>query len=152
RVQLTDDQNAKGEFQNTARGVMIATSVGGSVTGEGGGRIIVDDLHNPQKGESDAQRETAATEYRTTVSTRLNDKKTGAYVVVMQRLHERDLAAFCLDLGYTHVCLPAEAETQTVHVFPRSKKTQVREPGDLLWPAREGAAELELQKRMLGSS
>jgi predicted phage terminase large subunit-like protein len=152
RVQLTDDQNLKGEFQNTARGVMIATSVGGSVTGKGGDRVIADDLHNPQQAESDAQRETAVTYYRTTLSTRLNDKKTGAYVVVMQRLHERDLAAFCLDMGYEHVCLPAEAETRTVHVFPRSKDTFVREAGDLLWPAREGAAELELQKRMLGSS
>jgi predicted phage terminase large subunit-like protein len=152
RVRLTDDQNAKGEFQNTARGVMIATSVGGSVTGKGGDRIIVDDLHNPQQAESDAQREAAVTYYRTTLSTRLNDKKTGAFVVVMHRLHERDLAAFCLDLGYAHVCLPAEAETRTVHVFPRSRKTYVRESGDLLWPAREGVAELELQKRTLGSS
>jgi hypothetical protein len=59
RVQLTDDQNANGEFQNTARGVMIATSVGGSVTGKGGDRIIVDDLHNPQQAESDTQREAA---------------------------------------------------------------------------------------------
>src|SRR5262249_30647513 len=77
RVRLTDGQNAKAELQNTARGVMIATSVGGSVTGKGGDRIVVDDLHNPLQAESDAQRETAVTFYRTTLSTRLNDKKTG---------------------------------------------------------------------------
>src|SRR5439155_22762572 len=39
RVRLAEDQNVKGEFQNTARGVMIATSVGGSITGKGGDRI-----------------------------------------------------------------------------------------------------------------
>ena len=151
QVQLASDQNVKGEFQNTRRGVMIATSIGGSVTGKGGDRIIVDDLHNPQQAESDAQRETALAYFRLTLATRLDNKKTGAIVVVMQRLHERDLAACCQDLGFVHVCLPAEAETRTEIRFPRSGRIQVREPGDLLWPARDGRAELDMQKRMLGS-
>jgi predicted phage terminase large subunit-like protein len=69
----------------------------------------------------------------------------------MQRLHEHDLAAVCLDLGFEHVCLPAEAEVRTEILFPRSGRTLVREPGDLLWPARDGHAELALQQRMLGS-
>jgi predicted phage terminase large subunit-like protein len=151
-VQLASDQNVKGEFQNTQRGVMIATSVGGSVTGQGGDRIIVDDLHNPQQAESDAQRQTALAYFQQTLATRLDNKKAGAIVVVMQRLHERDLAAVCQDLGFTHVCLPAEAEVRTEIVFPRSGRIVVREPGDLLWPAREGRAELETQHRMLGSA
>ena len=150
QVQLASDQNVKGEFQNTKRGVMIATSTGGSITGKGGDRIIVDDLHNPQQAESDAQRETALNYFRQTLSTRLDNKKTGAIVVVMQRLHERDLSAYCQDLGFTHVCLPAEAELRTEILFP-SGRILVREPGDLLWPAREGRDELDTQKRMLGS-
>jgi predicted phage terminase large subunit-like protein len=151
QVQLAADQNLKGEFQNTQRGVMIATSTGGSVTGKGGDRIVVDDLHNPQQAESDAQRETALNYFRQTLSTRLDNKKTGVMVVVMQRLHERDLSALCQDLGFTHVCLPAEAETRTEIRFPRSGRTFVREPGDLLWPTREGRDELDRQKLMLGS-
>ncbi len=151
-MQLASDQNVKGEFQNTKRGVMIATSIGGSITGKGGDRIIVDDLHNPQQVESDAQRETALSYFRETLSTRLDNKKKGVMVAVMQRLHERDLAAFCLELGDTHVCLPAEAETRTEIVFPRSGRRYVREPGDLLWPAREGRAELDIQRQLLGSA
>ena len=151
QVQLASDQNVKGEFQNTKRGVMIATSTGGSITGKGGDRIIVDDLHNPQQAESDAQRETALTYFRQTLSTRLDDKKTGAIVVVMQRLHERDLSAFCQELGFVHVCMPAEAEARTEIVFPRSGRVVTREAGDLLWPTREGRPELDAQKRMLGS-
>jgi len=151
QVQLASDQNVKGEFQNTKRGVMIATSTGGSITGKGGDRIIVDDLHNPQQAESDAQRETALDYFRLTLSTRLDSQRTGAIVVVMHRLHERDLSALCQDLGFVPVCLPAEAETRTEIRFPRSGRTQVREPGDLLWPARDGRAELDTQKRMLGS-
>lgn len=151
-VQLSADQNLKGEFLNTQRGAMIATSVGGSITGKGGSRIIVDDLHNPQQAESDVQRQTALTYFGQTLSTRLDNQRTGAIVVVMQRLHERDLSAVCQDLGYTHVCLPAEAETRTTITFPRSGRLETREPGDLLWPAREGATELQMQKRLLGSA
>jgi hypothetical protein len=72
--------------------------------------------------------------------------------LVMQRLHEHDLAAVCQELGYTHVCLPAEAEARTEHRFPRSGRIVVRERGDLLWPARDGREELDMQKRMLGSA
>jgi predicted phage terminase large subunit-like protein len=152
QVTLASDQNVKGEFQNTRRGVMIATSVGGSITGKGGNRLIADDLHNPQQVESDAQREAAVNYFRQTLSTRLDNKKTDAIVVVMQRLHERDVSAVCGELGYTHVCLPAEAETLTRIVYPRSGREHVCEPGDLLWPDREGHAELEMQKRLLGSA
>jgi predicted phage terminase large subunit-like protein len=150
-VRLAADQNEKGEFLNAARGHMIATSIGASILGRGGDRIVVDDPHNPTQIESDAQRDAAVTYYRHTLSTRLDNKKTGAIVVVMQRLHERDLSAFRLDLNFTHVCLPAEADTRTTIVFPSGKQL-IREPGDLLWPAREGRAELDEQKKVLGTA
>jgi predicted phage terminase large subunit-like protein len=151
RVQLASDQNVKSEFRNTKLGVMVATSVGGSIVGKGGDRLIVDDLHNPQQVESDVQRETAVTYFRQSLWPRLDNKKTGAMVVVMQRLHEADIAAFCQSHGFVHVNLPAEAEERTEHKFPRTGRTEIREPGDLLWPAREGRAELDQAKRMLGS-
>ena len=151
-VQLSSDQNVKGEFRNTRQGVMCATSVGGSATGKGGDRIIVDDLHNPQQADSDAQREAALRFFRETLSTRLDTPKTGAIVVVMQRLHEADLSARCLELGYLHLCLPVEADAATDIVFPVSDRVVTREPGHLLWPAREGRTELAIQRRQLGST
>jgi predicted phage terminase large subunit-like protein len=69
----------------------------------------------------------------------------------MQRLHERDLAALCGDLGFAQICLPAEAEVAETLVMPRSGMTITRRPGDLLWPAREGRPELDAQRRLLGS-
>jgi predicted phage terminase large subunit-like protein len=152
QVQLSADQNVKGEYQNTKRGLMVATSISGGITGKGGDRIIVDDLHNPQQAESDAQREAALVYFTQTLGTRLDDKKTGAMVVVMQRLHQRDVSALCHDLDFVQVCLPAEAEEPTTLVFPRSGRVHHREVGSLLWPAREGRAELELQKKILGSA
>jgi predicted phage terminase large subunit-like protein len=151
RVHLASDQNVKHEFLNTRRGHMIATSIGGSITGKGGNRIVVDDPHNPTQAESDAQREAALTYFSRTLSTRLDNKQDDAIVVVMQRLNERDLAARCLDLGFTHVCLPAEADIATRLVSPRSGRIYQRAPGDVLWPAREGPAVLAQQKRALGS-
>lgn len=118
RVVLAPDQNEKGEFLNTARGHMIATSIGASILGKGGDRLVVDDPHNPTQIESETQREGAVHYFRHALPTRLDDKKRGAIIVVMQRLHERDLSAVCQDLGYTHICLPAEAETRTTIVCP----------------------------------
>jgi predicted phage terminase large subunit-like protein len=152
RVILASDQNVKHEFLNTRRGHMIATSIGGATTGKGGNRIVVDDPHNPMQAESDTQREAALTYFSRTLSTRLDNKNDDAIVVVMQRLHERDLAALCLDLGFTHVCLPAEAEAPTRFVFPRSQRIYHRALGDVLWPAREGPAVLARQKVVLGSA
>jgi predicted phage terminase large subunit-like protein len=152
RVRLASDQNVKHEFMNTRRGHMIATSIGGSITGKGGSRIVVDDPHNPTQAESDAQREGALAYFSRTLSTRLDNKNDDAIVVVMQRLHERDLAALCLDLGFTHVCLPAEAEVPTRCVYPRTQQVYHRAPGDVLWPEREGPAVLAKQKVALGSA
>lgn len=50
-----------------------------------------------------------------------------------------------------HVPPDRQCETSTTIVYPRSGCTQTREVGDLLWPAREGAAELAAQKAALGS-
>ncbi len=150
RVRLASDQNEKREFLNIRRGHMVATSIGGSILGKGGNRIVVDDLHNPVQAESEVQRDAALTFFSRTLSTRLDNKNTDAMVVVMQRLHERDLAALCVELGFTHVCLPAEAEVPTTLVFPRSGRVQQREVGDVLWPAREGPAVLAQQRRILG--
>ena len=151
-VRLASDQNEKREFLNTRRGHMTATSIGASILGKGGNRIVVDDPHNPVLVESDGQRDAAIRFFSRTLSTRLDSKATDAIVVVMQRLHERDLAAVCVDFGFTHVCIPAEAEVTTRVVFPRSGHVVSRDAGDVLWPAREGVAVLAQQRQLLGAA
>ena len=42
---FTTDQNVKSEYENDKRGMMVATSTGGTITGKGGNRIIIDDTH-----------------------------------------------------------------------------------------------------------
>ena len=109
--QLRGDQNQKMRWENDKTGYRLASSVGGSLTGEGGDRLVADDPHNIQQRESDTIREGVLQWWDEVMSTRLNDPKTGAKVLVMQRLHERDLSGHVLEQGgWEHLCLPAEYE------------------------------------------
>jgi hypothetical protein len=58
-VRLAADQRTKTEFHNTRRGSMLATSMGGSMTGKGGDRLVIDDPHSAEQAESDLQRQHA---------------------------------------------------------------------------------------------
>lgn len=157
-VKLSEDQNQKSEFQNTARGYMVATSVGGTVTGKGGNIIILDDPLNPQEAISDSLRGTCNNWIDQTLSTRLDDKKNGCIVVVMQRLHELDPTGHLLQKtgaegvrDWKLLVVPAEAHTNLNVKFPKTGRKLIRKTGDILWPEREGKKELSLQKRALGS-
>jgi predicted phage terminase large subunit-like protein len=151
-VKFSDDQNLKGEFQNDARGLMIATSTGGSITGKGADFIIVDDPHNPLQVLSDTERVTALRHFDAALSTRLDDPKRGAIVVVMQRLHEDDLTGHLIGLqGWEQVSIPAEAERVETWKFPISKRVHVRNPGDTIWPERFPQEVLDQFKVQLGS-
>lgn len=112
RYQLTSDQNAKVRFDTDKTGFKIATSVGGLGTGERGDRFIIDDPHNVKDGESEAKREAALQWFSEVVPTRLNDPDKSAIIVIMQRVHERDVSGLILasELGYDHLCLPMEYE------------------------------------------
>lgn len=96
-LQISDDSNTKTRFDNSAGGYRIATSVGGSLTGFGGDIIIIDDAHNVKEVESEITRKSVLDWWTGAMSTRLNDPRTGSFIVVMQRVHEGDLAGFILD-------------------------------------------------------
>ena len=149
--QLTEDQNAKIRFENDHLGYRLATSVGGALTGEGGDRLVVDDPHNVREAESQAMRSSTIVWWDEAMSTRLNDQRKGAKVIVMQRVHAHDLAGHVLEQGgWEHLCLPAEyeGERHTTSIGWRDPRT---EAGALLWPERVGEAELARLKASLGS-
>lgn len=108
RFTFAGDQNAKTRYDNNLGGSRQSTSVGASLIGLGGDVILVDDPHNTEAVESDAERETALRWWRELSSTRLNDPKQTALVVIMQRLHENDVSGAILDSGedWDHLMLP----------------------------------------------
>ena len=149
-VELTGDQNQKTRFENTATGYRIASSVGGTATGEGGSRLILDDPHSAQEAQSDTMRESALEWFDVVWSTRLNNPKRDAMVTIMQRLHEKDVSGRIIELGgWEHLCLPAEwdgVRRKTVLGVYDKRSTE----GELLWPERFGEAELKKLKSVLG--
>lgn len=149
---LSGDQNAKQRFENSATGYRIATSVGGTATGEGGSRLILDDPHSAQEAQSDTMRESAIEWFNMVWSTRLNDPKRDAMVIVMQRLHELDISGLVLNElgGWEHICIPAEwdgvkRKTSLGSYDPRTKV------GELICPERFGEEEIRSLKQSLGT-
>ena len=113
RFVLAGDANLKTRFENTRRGYRFSTSVGGSATGMGGDFIVADDPHNVKEAESDAIRAATIDWWDKVMSTRLNNPKTGARIIVMQRVHEADLSGHVLKKGgWDHLCLPMEYEPE----------------------------------------
>mgnify|MGYP003624517395 FL=1 len=154
---LTSDQNQKQRFENNKTGARIATSVDGALTGEGGDIIVIDDPHNVRESESSAVREGVLEWWDQAMQTRLNDPKTGAFIIIMQRVHENDLTGHILanqlDDEWDHLCIPARYEVG--HPTPTNTRLNFTDPrtkeGELLWPDRIDNKTLENLERSLGS-
>jgi len=148
---LSGDQNLKMRFENNKEGYRIATSVGGSITGEGGDYLVVDDPHNIKEMGSDIIREGVLEWWDSVMSTRGNNPKTVSKVLIMQRVHEKDLTGHLLARGgWDHLCLPAEYEQTTKKTSIGFSDLRTKE-SELLWPDRFSRLEIEDLKRDLGS-
>jgi len=153
RFQLMPDQAAKGRFDNNKKGSRLATSVGSALTGEGGNIIIVDDPNAAQEAYSEATIESTIEWWTSALSTRLNNAKTGAYVVIQQRLSERDLTGYLMSKNFeewTHLCLPmrfSPSRSYTTSIGWSDWRTQ---EGELLWPERFGEEEVKNLETNLG--
>ncbi len=124
-------KNSESEIEFTARGSRLATSVGGTLTGRGGGIIIIDDPLKPDDARSEPQRSRANQWFTNTLLSRLDDKRTGAIVVVMQRVHMDDLTGFLLSQSdeWEVLSLPAIAEFE--ENIPAWKRAHTPSP---VWP------------------
>jgi predicted phage terminase large subunit-like protein len=153
RFSLNSDQNTKSRFSNDQGGERLITSVGAAVTGEGGSIIVIDDPNSASEAFSDANIESTIEWWDGTMSTRLNDAKTGAYVIIQQRLAENDLTGHVLekDIGeWTHLCLPMKYEADRSFVTGIGWEDPRKEEGELLWPDRFGTKEVFNLERSLG--
>jgi predicted phage terminase large subunit-like protein len=152
-TRLAPDRAAVPEFTTTRRGFRMATSVGGVLTGRGGDLIIIDDPIKPDEALSETHREAVNTWFHHTLLSRLNQKGSGCIILIMQRLHEDDLAGHLMATGNWKVLsLPAIAEVETTHPIRLlgGGYVHTRQPGDLLHPEREPLEVLEEYKAGLG--
>jgi len=143
---------AEHDFETTARGGRISTSVGGTLTGRGGDIIIIDDPIKPDDAATETARRTVIDWFTTTLASRLDDKVRGSIILVMQRVHEDDLTGHLLDAGgWTHLNMPAIAEIDEDIPIGRGR-VHKRRTGDVLHPARESRQILDGLKATMGSS
>ncbi|MFE1602093.1 phage terminase large subunit [Methylobacterium sp. ID0610] len=152
RVRLSRDQNRKQRFETSAAGFREALAAG-AITGARGDRVVLDDPLSAEDANSERVRETVARWFLESVPTRLSDPARSAIVVIMQRLHERDLSGLILakGLGYEHLCLPMEFEPGRRCVTGIGFADPRREAGELLFPARFPRAVVERDKAVMGA-
>ncbi|MDW8339814.1 MAG: hypothetical protein RMM28_11820, partial [Thermoleophilia bacterium] len=166
-------REAEHYYENDRGGSRLATSPTTTGTGEHGHRIIIDDPVSARAADPSvtggldfkAMLQIANEWYASTVVSRGIDSEAygkHARILVMQRLHENDLAANLLEIEeWTVLCLPERYEPAhpyawrkervhpAVRLPPELRDGDPRVEGELLWPARRDEAESDAMARHL---
>ena len=138
------------EIVTNQRGKRIATSIDGTLTGLGGNLIVIDDPLKLGDAMSEAVRARVIEWYRSTLLSRADDKSTARIVVVMQRVHQDDLAGYLQSQGGFEVLnLPAIAQRTTTFELGHGR-IYSRQKGELLHPDHESVGALRELKREMG--
>jgi predicted phage terminase large subunit-like protein len=137
RFKFTRD--AENYYANDRGGTRLATSPESIGTGEHGHRILIDDPIKATAADATSKVTLSLVNdwYDGTVVTRgIEIGFRPARVIVMQRLHEQDLAAHVLELeDWEVLCLPERYEPSHPFVWPEDPRTT---EGELLWPEQRG--------------
>jgi predicted phage terminase large subunit-like protein len=143
-TRISKKENRKSKFITTNFGMRFATSVGGSITGEGADILILDDPHNPNQINSERIRKKTLEWYEQTFVSRLNNKSKGAIVIVMQRLHSDDLCGY-LEKNHKNsweiLKIPVQANSD--HHYVISDKLYKMKEGETLHSDRDKKENLE---------
>lgn len=151
-IDFKADSDAKKKWYTENGGGMYAAATGGQVTGFGagsmdkskfGGAVLIDDPIKPEDAlYSDTTRTKINKRFNGTIKSRLNSTST-PIILIMQRLHEEDLAGFLLEMGseykFFHLNLPAINETGPNEYDPR-------QIGEALWPEKHSLENLNAMR------
>lgn len=133
---LRDDSKAKDDWRTSEGGVCYSQGTGGTITGFGagklrdtfGGAIIIDDPHKASEARSDTIRKSVIEWFQNTLESRTNSPDT-PIILIMQRLHEEDLAGWLLDGG-------------NGEVWEHLELSAIQPDGSALWPEKHTIQEL----------
>lgn len=151
RTRIDPKRCTKRDIGTTRNGHRMATSVHGKLTGLGGEFLIIDDPMKADDAFSDTVREAVNLWFDSTLSSRLDNPKTGRILVVAQRLHVDDLAGRLMERGgWEKLILPLVAyENQT---FAMGDIIMHREAGHILHEAHFGEEEVEHLRATISSA
>jgi len=145
-------RSLENEMITTQRGFRKGTTVMGALTGLGGDLFIIDDPQKAVDAQSEARRNSLNHWVSNTLMSRLDNKKTGAIIVVMQRVNMQDLSGYLIDSGGDWHVLDLAAIAEKDECIPIGEgRFHLRREGDVLHPERESQAVLAAMKTMLGS-
>jgi len=150
QTRLNPKKAAEGEFETTRRGYRLATSVGGTLTGRGGGVLIVDDPIKANDAGSEVARRAAFDWLRNTALSRLDDRAKSLVVIAMQRLHVDDPSGILIEQGWPRLVIPAIA-VEPADYRVSEDEVYHRPAGQLLQPGRDDPEAIEELKREIGS-
>lgn len=153
---LMPGSRAQGHWRTTRDGVVYATGFDGTLTGKGagkmrsptdqrfGGAIVIDDPHKAGEALSETMLRNVRTGFQTTIESRKNDART-PIIVIMQRLHEHDLAGWLESGGngekWEVVRIPVYEQIDTGLVDEQGQP--VYRDGDPIWPEKHSRETLE---------
>ncbi len=149
---LTSDQNQKTRFTNSRGGERISMGLLGAGTGEHADVVACDDPHSIRDQWSPSRMETAVSTWDQVMSRCINDPKSSRHLIIMQRIHWKDLAAHVLKQGgYEYLSLPSEYRPGRSTVTSIGWKDPRKKTGELLWEKRFGPAEIADARTRLGT-
>jgi predicted phage terminase large subunit-like protein len=138
-------ESAASDFHTLPGGRYFTTSTGGKITGRHFSRMIIDDPTKPASATATSLQE-AQDRWSNTLRTRV--KPDGAFVLIMQRLADTDLAGYLLESGeWVHVRLPLQAKGERCVTRWGADE---RKDGAILWPGRGTDAHWASLRRDLG--
>lgn len=125
--------------------------INGRLTGLGADIVIIDDPISTADARDAKARQQLHEQFDDNILQRLNNKKDGSIVLVMQRVHEDDLAAHLLakDESWVHLDLSAIALQDEVWDLPHGRTYQ-RLKGEVLHEARESIDDLQNTLKEVG--
>jgi predicted phage terminase large subunit-like protein len=149
---LKSDNNAKTSYANNKGGERRAFGMGAQIIGFGADIVLCDDPTDAVKTAASATyRQGAIDYYNTGLSSRLNQLDLGVRIIVMQRLHQEDLAGYLLENAseqHRLISMPAEI---TDNCKPVPSALAAHYTDGLFWPGRFSREELTVWRGKLGS-
>lgn len=144
QLALQSDQNEKTLFANEKRGFRQAIGITAGVIGKRGDTLQIDDPIDAKHAFSDVIRKGVNDAWDQSLSSRLNDLENSGVLLIMQRLHETDLAGHLqkkVKTKWTVLSIPMRYEgAPTFDAGEDIGRPDLNDPrtkkGELLFPAR----------------
>lgn len=151
-TRLNPKKQGKTEFETTAGGYRLATSVGGTLTGRGADIIIIDDPLKAGEAHSPTARQASIDWFNSSVHTRFNHPAKGRLVVVAQRLHAEDLPGHLIEVGgWEQLILPAINPKDQDYGVVAGGTRALFTAGRILQPSRHDREALEQLRKEMGA-